>query len=325
MSQAMQLVYAPRLMEEAVFLAQRDRPVCTEFQESRSRLYEIADLTDRERSFNELHLLWFDRLGLGSVIEQCLREQPLIGSHVERGFVVGATQAKEEGVELFVALDAVTNGPGRRTLRLLLRPESLLNQEGLRDFLRHELFHIRDMLDPTFAYEPTLPKAEGGPTYDTLITNRYRVLWDVTIAGRMLRRGWCAASARDQELKDFGRAFPMLEGRIEENFTRFFDSLEPRHNELAMFAFDPRAATNSRSNQAVGGTHCALCQFPTQIFEPEPTQLGTNALAAIRTDFPDWTPAKGLCVQCADLYRARQMSMDALRLLPGYDSPSVRD
>ena len=325
MKQAMQLVYAPRLMEEAVFLAQRDRLVPSEIQESRCRLYEIADVTERDRLFNELHRTWFQRLGLGSVIGESLQEQPLIGSHVERGFVVGATQAKEEGAELFVAPDAVTNGPGRRTLRLLLRPESLLNQEGLRAFLRHELFHIRDMLDPTFAYEPTLPTAEGGPTYDTLITNRYRVLWDVTIAGRMLRRGWCAAAARDQELNDFGRAFPMLEGGIEEHFMRFFDTPAPRHHELAAFAFDPRAATNSRSNQAVGGTHCSLCRFPTQTFESEPTHLGAQVLAMIIKDFPNWTPQKGLCVQCADLYRGRQMSMDALRLLPGYPSSSVQN
>jgi hypothetical protein len=81
-----------------------------------------------------------------------LQEQPLIGAHVERCFVVGATQAKEEGAELFVAPDQKENSHGRRTLRLLIRPESLLNAEDLRTFLRHELFHISDMLDPAFSY-----------------------------------------------------------------------------------------------------------------------------------------------------------------------------
>lgn len=320
MNHSMNLIYGPRLVEEAVFLAQHDSQVSAEIQEQRNRIYEIADASERDRRFSELNRSWFDRLGLGKVIGQSLQEQPLIGAHIERCFVVGATQAKEEGAELFVAPDEVANGQGRHTLSLLIRPESLLNEEALRPFVRHELFHISDMLDPTFAYEPTLPKAEGGPTYDTLITNRYRVLWDVTIAGRMLRRGWCAATVRDEEIDDFRHAFPMLDGESDEFFKRFFDAAEPRHQELAAFAFDPRAATNSLSNQAVAGTHCSLCRFPTHSFETAPTNLGAEVLAAIEADFPDWTPIKGLCVQCADLYRGRQLSMAALKLLPGWNS-----
>ena len=323
MSQALKLFYGPRLIEESVFLAQHDSQVSAQLQERRNRIYEISDAGERDRLFSELNRSCFDRLGLGKVIDQSLQEQPLIGAHVERGFVVGAIQAKEEGAELFVAPDEVENRHGRHTLRLLIRPESLLNEEALRPFLRHELFHISDMLDPTFAYEPTLPKAEGGPTYDTLITNRYRVLWDVAIAGRMVRRGWCAATVRDQELHDFRHAFPMLDGESDEFFKRFFDAAEPRHKELAAFAFDPRAATDSVSNQAVAGTHCSLCRFPTHAFQFAPAHLGAEVLAAIKEDFPDWTPIKGLCVQCADLYRGRQMSMDALRCLPGYISSLV--
>jgi len=325
MNPALNLFYDPRLIEEAVFHTQHDRADSEAFEQRRNRIYEIADLDERERLFQELNRAWFDRLGLSKVIEQSLQEQPLIGAQIERGFVIGATQAKEEGAELFVAPEDVTNGHGRRTLRLLIRPESLLHAEDLHSFLRHELFHISDMLDPTFAYEPTLPKAEGGPTYDTLITNRYRVLWDVTIAGRMQRRGWCAAPVRDRELDDFRRAFPMLDRECEELFDRFYAAPEPRHKELAAFAFDPRAATDSFANQAVAGTHCSLCRFPTHAFASEPTNLDADVLAAIKEDFPDWTPIKGLCVQCADLYHGRQMSMDALRLLPGYNSGSVQE
>lgn len=325
MNQSLKIFYDPRLLEEAVFHAQRDSYLSAELQERRNRIYEIADADERDRLFNELNRAWFDRLGLAKVIEQCLQEQPLIGAHVERCFVVGATQAKEEGAELFVAPDQKENSHARRKLRLLTRPESLLNEAELRTFLRHELFHISDMLDPAFAYEPTLPKADGGPTYDTLITNRYRVLWDVTIAGRMARRGWCAATVREQQLNDFRTAFPMLDKQCEEFFERFFDAAELRHKDLAAFAFDPRAATDNLSNQAVAGTHCSLCRFPTHAFASEPANLGADVLAAIKEDFPDWTPIKGLCVQCADLYRGRKMSMDALRLLPGYHPCSAQE
>ena len=318
MSTRLNIFYDPRLIEETVFHAQRDSDVSTEIQVGRSRIYEIIDPDDRERRFNDFSRIWFDRLRLGEVVEQCLSEQPLIDAEIERCFVVGAAQTTEEGAELFVAPAESVQGKERRTLRLLIRPDSLFNADPLRAFLRHELFHIADMLDPVFAYQPTLPKAEGGPTYDTLITNRYRVLWDVTIAGRMLRRGWIDGSARNQQLREFVHGFPMLQGNSEELFARFFDAEQPRHAELASFAFDPRHAIDGSIQQASPGTHCPLCKFPTHSFEPQPEKLAVEALQAIAADFPNWQPSLGLCAQCADLYRARQLSMAALRALPGW-------
>jgi len=318
MNQSLAIHFDPRLLEEAVFHAQRDSYVRKELDEQRNRIYEVADPDERERLFLDLNRTWFERIGLGKGVADALREQPLIAAQVGKCFIVCATQAKEEGTELFVAQDGQRKIPERRTLRVLLRPESLLNASSLMTFLRHEFFHIADMLDPAFAYEPTLPKTEGGPTYDSLITNRYRVLWDVTIDGRMARRGWLPDSARDQQLKDFRQAFPMLEEKGEEYFRRFFDADQPKHAALAAFAFDPRAAADRLKGQTATGTHCPLCKFPTHSFEPEPENLGDEVLATIGRDFPQWTPALGLCRQCADLYRASQLSLEAARMLPGW-------
>lgn len=322
MKPAAAIHYDPRLIEETVFHAQRDRYLSVELEEARNRIYEVADADERENLFIDLYRSWFVRLRLGRPVEQALQEQAVIIENVENCFIVRATQAKEEGAELFVAQDVEQNNVEHRTLRVLLRPESLFNTESLTVFLRHELFHIADMLDPTFGYEPTLPKAEGGPTYDTLITSRYRALWDATINGRMLRRGWCDATVREQQFSDFVHAFPMLQDRLEELFSRFFDSEEPKHTDLARFAFDPRQAADSLQRHAAPGTHCPLCKFPTHAFEAQPNNLGADVLAAINEDFPNWAPSLGLCTQCADLYRARQMSMAALKLLPGW-TPSA--
>jgi hypothetical protein len=324
MNPSMAIHYDPRLVEEAVFHLQRDSFVRSELDEQRKRIYEVADPDNRERQFLDLNRTWFDRLGLGNGVEAALREQPLITAQVGNCFIVCTIAAKEESAELFVAQDARLENPPERTLWVLLRPESLLKAVSLKTFLRHELFHIADMLDPAFAYEPTLPKAEGGPTYDTLITNRYRVLWDVTINGRMLRRGWCDASVREQQFSNFVHAFPMLQDRFEEFFSGFFDSEQPKHADLARFAFDPRQASGNLQRQAAPGTHCPLCKFPTHVYEPEPNHLDAEVLAALKEDFPNWTASLGLCVQCADLYRGRQMSVDALRLLPGYHLSSTR-
>ncbi len=320
MNDGLTVQYDPKLIEESVFYSQGASDIAGELARQRDRIYDVAKLEEREELFRALYRSWFERLGLGNPIHTALREQPIIASQIDSCYVLCAIHAKQEAAELFVTTDPASRAIQRRNLRILIRPESLLKAEPTLEFLRHEIFHIADMLEPAFAYEPTLPMAEGGPTYDTLITNRYRVLWDVTIAGRMLRRGWCATAVRDRELNDFRHAFPMLNGECEERFERFFDAAEPRHKDLAAFAFDPRAATDSVSNQAVAGTHCSLCRFPTHAFEPEPANLGTEVLAEIKKDFPDWTPARGLCVQCADLYRGRQMSMAALRLLPGWNS-----
>lgn len=324
MSQALVVRYDPKLVEETVFHAQRDSYVARELDERRSRVYELSEPDERERLFHDLYRSWFARLGLGKPIDEALREQAIIAALVGSCYIVCATQAKEEGAELFVASDRALDENQRRTLRILIRPESLLKPECAITFLRRELFHIADMLDPAFAYEPALPKTDGGPTYDTLITNRYRVLWDVTINGRMVRRGWLTDSVRDQQLRDFRQAFPMLEERGEEYFRRFFDADQPKHSELAAFAFDPRAAAGHLKGQTALGTHCPLCKFPTHSFEPEPENLGDEVLVAISQDFRQWTPAQGLCAQCADLYRASQLSLAAARALPGWSSCSSK-
>jgi len=317
--------YDPRFIEEAVFQAPLDRTAALELRESRNRIYEVPDSERRDDLFNDLNRFWFSRLGLGKIIDQTLLEQAIIPAQVEKCFVVRASHRKQEGAELFVAEDRHGAGRPIRTLRILLRPESLFEPETLITLLRHELFHIADMLDHGFAYEPVLPKAEGGPTYDTLVTSRYRVLWDTTISGRMTRRGWHDQSVRERQLTEFAGAFPMLQDRLEESFSRFFDCEHPRHADLAQFAFDPRQASGSLQQYAAPGTHCPLCRFPTQVFETFLSEDEEAVSAAVKQDFPGWSASEGLCVQCADLYRGRRLSMAALRALPGYKPTSVQE
>ncbi|HWO40878.1 MAG TPA: hypothetical protein VNO43_03645 [Candidatus Eisenbacteria bacterium] len=318
MSAAFSLRYDPRLVEEALFQLQRGGRVLEEWEAERTRIYQIPDPSERDRRFTDLSYSWFQRLALGQVVEQALSEQPIILSSVPSGFVVRATRSEEESAELFVAADRSREDEPRRTVRILIRPETLVRPEPALAFLRHELFHIADMLDPAFAYEPALPKTEGGPTYDTLIANRYRVIWDTTINGRMARRGWLPDGIRERQLAEFRQAFPMLEHKTEDCFRRFFDAEPPKHAEIAAFALDPRSF--GKNQRPTAGTHCPLCQFPTHSFEPEPENLGDDLLAAIERDFPRWTPDQGLCAQCADLYRASRLSMAAAMALPGASS-----
>jgi hypothetical protein len=305
--------YEPGFVETAVFFAVREGPEERLYHRERSRLYEIAASEERERAFHDLNARWFARLGLADPIETAVGEQPLVLSKVGHCLVAGAPEKKAEGAELFVTPEAAAGQKEKPTACILLQPKALLNAASLLAFLRHELLHVADMLDPNFGYEPALPAAEGGPTHDRLLKDRYRALWDATIDGRMARRGWATAAVRNERREDFARAFPMLGERTEDLFGGFFDRDPHTHAELVAFASDPRTGLRETASP---GSRCALCGFPTYDFEPEPSRLPSKLVAGIHLDFPRWRPADGLCSQCAELYRTREMSLLAASELP---------
>ncbi|MFQ5850136.1 MAG: hypothetical protein ACE5JU_06050 [Candidatus Binatia bacterium] len=302
-STSLPMRYEPRLIEEAVFLALRGHPDARIFHRKRNRLYEIIAPEERERAFQEIHRSWFLRLGLADQIEKAVQEFPLLHSTV-RCCVVARSQGKrDEGAELFIDPEERPSEKDRRTVRILLRPESLLDPVALLMFLRHELLHITDMLDSHFNYEPVLPVAEAGPAYDNLLRDRYRTLWDTTISGRMVRRGWAPASVRTDRLDEFARVFPMLGEQTAQVFSQFFDQEQHTHGKLIAFAYNPRAALGGSRERPYLGSRCSLCGFPTYVFEPNPERLPAEVISRICKDFPQWRTVQGLCRQCADLYR----------------------
>jgi len=290
--------YEPRLVEEAVLLAVargNDEP---KFRARRDRLYEIADPEEREQEFRAFHAVWFERLGLDRPILRVLLEEPLVARETRACIVAMALTRKAEGADLFVAPPEV----GGRSVGIRLRPERFTDADGLLQFLRHELLHIADMLDPRFRYTRELPGLESDPAYARLIKDRYRVLWGVCVDGRLARRGVAPAGIRAARLSEFERAFPMLGDRTEEIFEHFFEATSPTHPELASFASNPPRAVGRGPH---AGERCPLCRFPTHVFEPGPELLPPELLGRIRDGFPDWDPRDGLCRHCADLYRSR--------------------
>lgn len=320
----------PRLVEEAVLFAAEGRRL-RRFRGERNRMYGIQDPEDREAAFRQFHADWFERLGLGRVIWQSLQEQPLVLARVRACAVIKARARKDEGAELFVS----PGGEGaaeteRRHVGIRLLPQSLLDPESLLTFLRHELFHIADMLDPAFAYEPRLPKGELGPTHERLLQDRYRVLWDIYIDGRLLRQGRAPASVRERRLCEFAGTFPMLSDHVEYTFSLFFAGTSLTHADLIFFATNPTSPISNFqfpvSNLTAApclplplspdlkealhaGTRCPLCGFPTFSFEPNPDRLPAEVVARIRADFSTWQPSLGLCQQCSDLYQSRVPSL----------------
>jgi len=242
----------PRLVEEAVFLAVRGRPVEREFRKERDSLYDVNDPEAREASFRAFHAGWFEQLGLGQVIEAALLEQPSVAAKIGRCLVACARSSRDEGAELFVSSENGAAGPHRRLVVIRLRPETLTIPERLRLFLRRELLHVADMLDPAFGYEPRLASSPAGPGHTQLRRDRYRVLWDAFVDGRLVRLGWAPVTIRAERLEDFERAFPGLGERMEASFERFFGDGALTHAELAAFAADPQTALRGEAGVSQG-------------------------------------------------------------------------
>ena len=313
------LEYEPALVEEAILQVLRGHREERAFRRDRDRLYEVPDPEAREGAFRDLHAAWFERLGLGRPIVQAVHEQPAIAAATRGCRIAAARSRQEEGAELFVR----PPGPGlverdRRWVVVRLRPEALGPADRLLQFLRHELLHIADMLDPGFGYEPRLRQPAADPVPERLLQDRYRVLWDATIDGRLARLGLAPPSVRAERLRDFARAFPMLAARTEEAFSRFFDGAACTHADLVAFAADLGGALGTQAEGPHPGERCPLCRFPTHAFEPDPSKLPPQVLDRVRADFPAWDPAQSLCQQCAELYRARAFPVSAAGVLPAY-------
>jgi hypothetical protein len=297
------LVLDPILAEEGVLLGIRGHPREKAFRRSRDPLYRLPE-ERRSSAFARFHLEWFQELGFAQPIELAVGELPILARECHRCVVGRALASRDEGADLLVAPGL----PGRagRTIAVRLRPAAFADPAALLGLLRSELLHVADMVDPEFGYDTRLPATDGGPAYEQLLRDRYRVLWQTTVVGRLVRRGALPSSAACDSFARFAAAFPMLGASADVAFARIFHEWPLTHAELVAFAADPRAR-GDRFSLGPGG-RCPLCRFPT--YAPEPDQLAPAVLSAIAKDFPGWQHTDGLCRQCADLYRARAASQE---------------
>jgi len=301
------LEFDPRLMEDAVQLHISGHAREAEFHQERERIYEIRDEEKRDKGFRELHQQWFVRLDLAHVVERALDDYPLLKRDTRSCRVMFAISSKQEGADLY--------GDSPATIVIKLRPCHLLDTSSLLAFLRHEFMHLHDILDPCFAYQLELPQSEVGPTYDNLIRERYRVLWDTWIDGRLLSRGWAPAAVKQRRQAEFKATFSMLGEGWEVSFSQWFSWPVHRHEDLLTFALHPVSEHPQESPQQIKTGRCPLCRFPSFDLQ-DGRGLDSQTVKEIVSDFPDWTSNQGLCRQCSDLYQARELSRLAEAALP---------
>ena len=307
------ILYDARLVEQVVLQAARQlaSESARQFHLERERAYEIADQQERETAFRAVFSRWFHALDLGRALSLALAEAPTLARQTRVCRVEEAARARDEGADLYdlaraalpdADLTPCDEGPAPpRIVFVRIRSQLFLDQAALLDLLRRELVHVTDMLDPSFGYERDLPPAEAGPSHDALLRARYRVLWNVTVDGRLQRRDLAAQGARDRRHREFCETFAMLGDRVRPEFERWWQMTCPTHACLLDFARHP--LPRDRAGHLTG--QCPVCRFPAPVLDPHPERLSEAARRAIEAAHPGWRLESGLCRQCADLYEAR--------------------
>lgn len=308
----MQLRYDEALVEAAVFLCANGRrpgipPLqVRRYHAEREKLYRILDPDERNAAFFKLHLEWFREWGLEQALLDAVNEFPLLHRKLNVLAFRRARTHTEEGAELFVSAETGHNAV------VALLPERLAQSgqssaaSDLATFLRREFLHLHDMLDPAFGYSPEIPLSGADRARERLIRERYRLLWNITVDGRLSRTGRPGLADEQSHRAAFDRAFHFLhEPHRTEVFRRLWSSDQPRHAELLALACDPRQTRQAR--QPEPGAPCPLCGFPTFVWAA-PNRLTEAVQVAIRREFPNWVAEQGACARCAEVYRLRVAS-----------------
>jgi hypothetical protein len=302
----MQLRYDEDFIEAAAFLCTSGRRKgipslqIARFHREREKLYGILDPDERNTAFFKLHLDWFREWGLEKLITDLLEEFPLLPGKLSVLAVRKTRNKNDDGAELYV------NETGQRSAILALRPESFARDAALRDYVRHEFTHLHDMLDPAFGYAPTLDLPGLNGAQQRLARERYRMLWDITIDGRLTAAGHTPMQSREQHAAAFARGYSFWPAdRQGETFESLWHNAVPRHVDFLALIADPRGLREAH-RPAPGGS-CPLCDFPTFNWADAGALLPEIA-ARVTAEFPAWSPEQGLCGRCLETYVAATAS-----------------
>lgn len=298
----MQLRYDEDFIEAAAFLCASGRRKgvpslqIARFHHEREKLYGILDPDERNTAFFKLHLDWFREWGLEKHITDLLAEFPLLPAKLHMLAVRKTRNKNDDGAELYV------NETGQRSAILALRPESFARDAALRDYVRHEFTHLSDMLDPAFGYAPVLDLPGLNGAQQRLARERYRLLWDITIDGRLTTAGHMPMAAREQHAAAFARGYSFWPtDRQAETFESLWRIVAPRHADFLALIADPRGLREAH-RPAPGGS-CPLCDFPTFTWA-DAGALRPEILARVTAEFSAWSAEQGLCGRCLETYQA---------------------
>ena len=300
----MHLRYDDDFVEAAVFLCTSGRRAGApplqvwRFHHERERCYAVLDSDERNDAFFNVHLSWFREWELEKLLLDVLDEYPLLVQGVN---VLAFRQARsqgDEGAELFVNQESPG---GARSAVVAIRIQQFERDAAVTNFLRHEYMHLSDMVDPAFGYSPFLQTRSPGPAQQRIARERYRLLWDISIDGRLTRADRAAVGMSEQHRAVFDRAYSFWpEDRRQKTFDSLWNDPAPRHEALLSLASDPRELSHAR--RPLPGAACPLCGFPT-FFWADLGTLKQDTLFTLQQHFPQWLPVEGACARCVEVFQ----------------------
>ncbi len=299
MNDSLQINFGSTFIEEAVFLLMRTRQgdkLYKDFCNEKEEIYQ-KDVSgdERDQAFKLLYDRYFRNLGLEDFFKNICRDFPHLFQPEIRVVVKRVWNRKHEEAELYVQ-------PHQKTVYLGILVRRMTDLIFLESFLRHELMRISDMLTLDFQYSPHPALGGKNEIENNLIRDRFRLLWDLYIDARLIRKGFKTVKPYEKQKEEFRRKFFFLAWPELEQMLHKLEGCESLMQiDLLSWAGDPR----STKVLGEGGLRCPLCDFTS--FDPvEKWDAGTDyVVSEIRKDYPFWDPSQGICPQCFDLYGLR--------------------
>lgn len=307
--------YSPSLIEEVVMRFITGKQEEVSFRKNRNALYDIEDGELRETAFQNFHLSWYAKLKLDTPLVDSLISYPLIISQVDRIALIQAPSKKKEGAELFRKNDEIVSNDEKKTsIILTLTPERFSDFDKMIGYLRHELQHIEDMLSPDFGYKLNSSNPKLSALISSLFLQRYSVLWDLTVDGRLSNKRWETSLPKEKHFEIFQQTFQLPPEDSTKLFNYFFDNPVPKHEELEDFAVDPKSWLKDRKDaEDVRKGNCSLCTFSSTDLSILPKLFPKEILEVIQDENPHWKRSDPVCGQCIDIYESRLTVAELLR------------
>ncbi len=327
----MEIRFQPALLQEVIdsFVEKTEREgdptYYKEFHELADPIYEKFSLDDREGEFKKLYQYLFGTWGFSDIIRDAFLEFPDLKEKIGIVLVKGVLKEDQEGVDILRKWGSVEQDlakqfeeKGLKGVGIKLIPRRFYDP-ALTRYCRHELSHISDMLDPTFNYDPDT-KVGQNPGEESLILQRYRVLWCQTIDSRLARAGKDPMLSKEDRFREFRSWYRKISpAQLKSVFEGLWQTDYLTHSELVEMASDTvrimeRAvdidgAEVPAVQQKVilmPGFPCPLCRFPTYSWvEDLDVRVEKYVLDFIRENHPGWDTEFGACDRCVEVYKLR--------------------
>jgi hypothetical protein len=261
---SMLIEYDPSFVEQTVFLFARNNPdIERNLHATIDDLYNLPTGQERDKQFQDAYSEFFIRLRLDRIVAGLTGEWPLIAEHVGRCLVREAQGRKAESAELHVQHVRSETTATDRTIMVQICPHSMLEPTPLSSWMRRELAHIDDMIDPGFKYSPQA--ISEPPSRQNLILDRFRVLWDIYVEGRLLRKGMAPSLLASHLRSMLERVFPGHDSiLLDRAFKRVLGAATLTHAQLLQWARSPETLFGS----CRGDIRVPLVDNQPQIVEP---------------------------------------------------------